>query len=99
MATNVEAAWVKYATVAASQTAQVLKTGTRLGSTGDKLRSLVIVPSTTSPGAVTVADGAGAAITVYPGGASAISSLTPTTVTWEAASVNGAWSVTTGAAM
>jgi hypothetical protein len=36
-------------------------------------------------------------INVYPGGASAISSLTPTTVTWEAASVNGAWSITTGA--
>jgi hypothetical protein len=57
MAVNVEAAWVKYATVAASQTAQVLKTGTRLGSVGDKLRSLVIVPSTTSPGAVNVLDG------------------------------------------
>jgi hypothetical protein len=49
MAVNVEAAWVKYATVAASQTAQVLKTGTRLGSVGDKLRSVVIVPPPRHP--------------------------------------------------
>lgn len=98
MAVNTEAAWLKYATVAASQTAQVLKTGTRLGDKGDKLRSVVIIPATTSPGAVNILDGT-TSINVYPGGASSISALTPTTVTLEAASVNGAWSITTGASV
>ena len=83
----------EYETVAASQTDQVLG-GT--GATGDRLSGLIIVPATTSPGAVSIKDGAGSAITVFTGGASSVSNLIPFTVPLGLISTAGAWKVTTG---
>ena len=54
----------EYETVAASQTAQVLG-GT--GKKGDYISGLIVVPETTSPGAVTLLDGS-TSITVFAGG-------------------------------
>ncbi len=82
-----------YETVAASQTAQVLGP---TGATGDFLAGLLIVPATTSPGAVSIKDGSGSAITVFAGGASSVSNLVPFFVYIGANSTAGAWSVTTG---
>lgn len=67
------------------------------GAIGDTLSHLVIVPASTSPGAVSIKDGSGAAITVFAGGAGSISSLVPFAVPLGAASQSGAWQVTTGA--
>lgn len=83
-----------YETVAASQTAQALGA---TGNAGDYLMGLVIIPATTSPGAVSIKDGSGAAITVFAGGASSVSTLIPFTVPLNVVSNNGAWQITTGA--
>ncbi len=82
-----------YEPVAASQTDQVMGT---TGAAGDWLKHLVITPATTSPGAVSVTDGAGSPITVFAGGASSVADLTPFTVTLDMVAVT-AWKVSTGA--
>lgn len=84
-----------FVTVAASQTDAVLQIGT--GAKGDVLASLVIVPATTSPVAVSIKDGAGSAITVFAGGASSVADLKPFNVILGIVSRSGAWKVTTGA--
>ena len=81
--------------VAASQTDSVLQRKT--GAVGDYLQHLIIVPATTSPGAVSIKDGSGSAITLFPGGASSVTTLIPFAVPIMATSRNGAWSATTGA--
>jgi hypothetical protein len=63
---------------------------------GDYLKFLLVVPATTSPGAVTILDNA-TSITVFAGGASSVSNLVPFPIPVEALSVSGAWKVTTGA--
>lgn len=83
----------KYETVAASASAQVIG-GT--GAAGDYFSHIVIVPATTSPGAVSITDGAGSAITIFAGGASSVTSLAPITVALDLKSLSGAWKVTTG---
>jgi len=85
---------VHYETVAASQTAQVVGP---TGAAGDFLKSLVIIPATTSPGSVAIKDGGGSDITVFTGGASSIADLKPIVVLLGLRSVSGAWKVTTGA--
>ena len=84
----------EYETVAASQTDQALGA---TGATGDFLNLLLIVPATTSPGAVSIKDGAGSAITVFTGGTDSVSNLVPFTVSLGLLSGAGAWQVTTGA--
>lgn len=83
-----------YATVAASQSAQVLGDN---GQKGDIFTRLIVVPATTSPGAVSITDGAGSAITVYTGGATSITELKPTVIELGLRSTSGTWKVTTGA--
>lgn len=83
-----------YETVAASQSDQVLGGN---GAAGNIISKLIIVPATTSPGAVSIKDGGGSAITVFTGGASSVSNLAPITVLLDAVSISGAWKVTTGA--
>lgn len=83
-----------YETVAASQTDQVLGA---TGAAGDYLSALLIIPATTSPGAVQIKDGAGSAITVFTGGASSVSNLVPFTIPLGMLSTSGAWKITTGA--
>lgn len=86
----------EYETVAASATAQVLGAS---GAQGDYLRGLLIVPATTSPGAVSIADGNGSAITVFTGGASSVSNLVPFFIPLGIRTTNATtpgWKVTTG---
>lgn len=87
-----------YATVAASQTKAVLGA---TGAVGDTLASLIIVPATTSPGAVTLFDGSGSSgITLFTGGATSVADLKPINVPVNARSKTSAtpgWFVSTGA--
>ena len=82
-----------YETIAASQTAQVLGGA---GAKGNIIEKLIIIPATTSPGAVTLIDNA-TSIVVFPGGATSVTELKPIVVDISAISVSGAWKVTTGA--
>ena len=84
----------EYETVAASQTDQALGA---TGGSGDYLKGVLIVPATTSPGAVSIKDGAGSAIVIFTGGASSVSNLVPFMVPLGIYSGAGAWQVTTGA--
>lgn len=84
---------VYYETVAASQTAQALGAA---GAKGDYLAQIVIIPATTSPGAVSILDDA-TSISVFAGGASSVTELKPIVVTLGLTSKNGAWKITTGA--
>jgi hypothetical protein len=86
-----------YATVAASQSAQMLGA---TGAVGDYLAGVLIVPASTSPGAVSIKDGNGSAITVFAGGASSLAGLQPFFVPIGAkctAAATPGWQVTTGA--
>jgi hypothetical protein len=84
-------------TVAASQTAQILGA---TGAVGDRLNFLLVVPATTSPGAIAIKDGDGSDITVFTGGASSVSNLVPFIIEWGKECVNATtpgWKITTGA--
>ncbi len=83
-----------YETVAASQTAQILGA---TGNTNDHLAGVLIIPETTSPGAVAILDGA-TSITIFAGGASSVPGLAPIPVPLGLDAVNaGGWRITTGA--
>ncbi len=84
----------EYETVAASQTDQVMGP---TGAKDDLLESVLIIPATTSPGAVSIKDGAGSAITIFTGGATSVADLKPFRVELGLRSVSGAWKITTGA--
>lgn len=85
---------VDYETVAASQTDQALGA---TGSGGDYLSHILVIPATTSPGAVSIKDGSGSGITVFTGGAGSVSNLVPFIVPLGARAGAGPWKVTTGA--
>lgn len=94
-ATRLAQAGAMFETIAASQTDQVMGAA---GAAGDILRGVLIVPATTSPGAVTIKDGAGAAVTIFTGGATSVADLTPFFVELgNLRSVSGAWKIGTGA--
>lgn len=82
----------RHETVAASATDQALGA---TGAAGDYLAGVLIVPASTSPGAVQVKDGDGSAVTIFAGGASSVSNLVPFFVPWDCESVRGAWKLTT----
>lgn len=81
----------EYETVAASQNDQILGS---VGAVGDYFQGLLVVPATTSPGAISVKDGSGSAITLFAGGT--VSDLKPFGIPFPAKSVSGGWKVTTG---
>jgi hypothetical protein len=81
-----------YETVAASQTDQMLGA---TGAAGDYLAGVLIIPATTSPGAVSIEDGA-TNIPIFTGGASSVTNLVPFFVPLGIKSGAGAWTVTTG---
>lgn len=83
----------EYETIAAGQTAQALGA---TGAAGDYLSSVIIIPATTSPGAVAIKDGSNSAITVFTGGSSSVADLATITIPLGIKSVAGAWQVTTG---
>ena len=82
----------EYEFVGAEATAQVLGA---VGGAGDFLERLIIIPLTTSPGAVALLDDDGS-MTVFAGGASSVATLAPIEMPIRARSVDGAWNVTTG---
>lgn len=106
MSNEVEIRPLPYNTVAASQTAQplvkpadtVAGTAVGKGAKGDILETLLVTPASTSPGAISILDGS-ASITVFAGGAGSVADLKPFTVYVGARSINGPWSVTTGASV
>ena len=86
----------EYETVAAGVTDRVLGA---TGAVDDYLAGLLIVPASTSPGAVTIQDGNGSDITVFAGGASSVSTLIPFFVPLGIrciATTSPGWKVTTG---
>ncbi|TGU44625.1 hypothetical protein EN788_22170 [Mesorhizobium sp. M2D.F.Ca.ET.145.01.1.1] len=82
-----------YETIAASATDQALGA---TGATGDFLAGILVVPGTTSPGAVSIKDGSGSSITLFAGGSSSVSNLVPFFIPLGLISTGGAWKVTTG---
>lgn len=81
----------EYETVAASQTGQALG-GT--GAVGDYLHRLIISNVTVATASVTLLDGA-TSIVIQTGGATLVAGVASIEI--NAASKNGAWSITTGA--
>jgi hypothetical protein len=92
--TIADSALSEYETVAASATDQALGA---TGASGDYLSGVLIVPASTSPGAVSIKDGAGAAITIFTGGATSVSNLVPFFVPLGIKSMAGPWKLSTGA--
>lgn len=84
-----------YETVAAGVTTPGQKMGAT-GAKGDHLEYVLIIPVTTSPGAVSLKDGSATAIPIFDGGANSVPSLIPFAVPWGAKSVDGAWQIITG---
>ncbi|WP_029581932.1 hypothetical protein [Bradyrhizobium sp. URHD0069] len=85
----------EYETVAASQTAQVLGA---TGGTGDYISHITVIPTSVSPGVVTLLDNA-TSIPVFAGGTDSLSNLAPFTIVLGAKSTSGAWKLTTGAGL
>lgn len=84
----------EYEDVAASQDAQPI--GAAGAGPGQHLSHVVIFPATTSPGAVSLFDGATEKV-IFAGGADSTSNLVPFTIFFGCDSVNGQWKITTGA--
>lgn len=84
----------EYETVAASQTDQAMGA---TGAAGDFLAGILVIPATTSPGLITIKDGAGSAITLFAGGATSVSNLVPFYIPLNIKSLSGAWKISTGA--
>jgi hypothetical protein len=85
----------EYETVAASQTDQILGA---TGAVGDYLSGILITPTTTGAGSVSIKDGNGSAIPIFNTGT--LSNLVPFFVPIGAITVNATtpgWKVTTGA--
>jgi hypothetical protein len=80
--------------VAAGQTDQVMGA---TGAIGDVLDYILVVPATTSPGAVQIKDGTGSEVTVFTGGAGSVSSLVPFPIPWGKAATGAGWKISTGA--
>lgn len=83
----------EYETVAASQTDQMCGT---TGAAGDLLAGVLVIPATTSPGAVSIEDG-NTNIPVFTGGASSVTGLVPFFIPLGIKSLAGGWEITTGA--
>lgn len=88
-----------YQLVAASQTKKILGNQQQVpGSTNlyGEIETIVIIPATTSPGAVQLFDGTGSAITIFTGGATSVADLKPIYMKLGIRATGGAWQVTTG---
>ena len=108
MSTPIEVVPFRYNTVAASQTAQKLvrpaapaATGGQaagIGQVGDILEEVVIMPSSVSPGVVSIIDGS-TTIFTFAGGTNSLLELRPLVIRVRSRSLNGAWAITTGASV
>ena len=83
----------QYKYVAASSTSYALEN--TVGAIGDEIAHVLLVPTTTSPGAVTIKDGtSGSSMTIFTGGTTTIN---PISLPIRCKSFNGGWAITTGA--
>jgi hypothetical protein len=83
-----------YVAVAASQTGAPLGTA---GALGNILAGILVIPATTSPGAIAILDKT-TSITVFAGGATSVADLKPFLIDLKGiVSASGAWTITTGA--
>lgn len=82
----------RYEAVAAGQTAQVLGVN---GATGDYLNSVIVIPATVAPGAVTIIDGVTNVVVTTAGTATVLPGVFEIPV--KAFSTTGSWKITTGA--
>lgn len=85
---------LKYETVAAGQTAQVLGTN---GAQGDYIQRVIITPATTAGGVVTLIDGSTSIPLYVGGGTTALGDVEPWVLELHMYSQNGPWKITTGA--
>jgi len=83
-----------YTSVGPSTTATLAGLGG--GQRGDFIAGIFVVPTSTSPGAISISDGGSSGITVFAGGASSLSNLVSFLCPLGIKSVTGAWSITTG---
>src|ERR1700690_1379851 len=67
------------------------------GVKGDFIAGILLVPTSLSPGVITITDGEGSPITIFAGGGSSLSNLVSFLIPLGIKSTNGAWTVTTGA--
>lgn len=88
---SITSAYLEYETVAASQTDQVLGA---TGAAGDYLSHIIIQPTTTAAGTVTVKDNSTVIFTFTSG---TLGDLRPITVPLGLISTGGSWKITTGA--
>lgn len=72
-------------------------TDTAGGNANDLLDCLLVIPATTSPGAVSIEDGAGTNYTLFAGGATSVSTLIPFPIDMRNIQATTAWEITTGA--
>lgn len=72
-------------------------TDTSAGNVNDLLDSLLVIPATKSPGAVSIEDGAGTNRTLFAGGADSVTTLIPFPIDMRNIAAGTAWEVTTGA--
>ena len=83
-----------YETVAASQTDQMMGA---TGAIGDTIEGILVIPATTSPGAISIEDGDTNTV-VFTGGASSVADLRPFLIPLlNIISASGGWEITTGA--
>ena len=72
-------------------------TDTAGGNANDLLDCLLVIPATTSPGAVSIEDGAGTNYTLFAGGATSVSTLIPFPIDMRNIAAGTGWEITTGA--
>jgi len=84
----------QYSNIDASSTDEAI---TASGRAGDLIERIIIIPATTSPGAVTIGDGDHDHFTLFAGGASSVPDLSSITLDVGMRSMFGGWRVTTGA--
>lgn len=85
-----------YEIVAASQTTQTIGD---VGFKGNVLQRVIIIPTSTTPGVVSIKDGANTAIQIFDGGVNSVLDLKPIVVELGIKSTSGAWQITTGASV
>jgi hypothetical protein len=82
--------------VTASSTADKLFSTGSVGAIGDILTGVLIVPTSVSPGLVSILDGANT-IVLFNGGASSLTELKPIWLPLNIRAAGAGWAVTTGA--
>lgn len=89
--------YMGYQAVAASTSKQLGSAGGPTTLKGHVIERILVVPASTSPGAITIQDGANTAITVFAGGTSSCVDLKPFVIELEIISQTGPWTIVTGA--